>query len=158
MGGSFKKSTVYTAPHKCLTTNVAIAGCSTPTGWPTQTLWPYTLHPTGHYNSTTLARIAPFARPTIFFLIKPPDHLQRMPRTQHRWGMLLRAAYLWLGPLSRALVGAWRRQRGKIDLTCSQIDRQRGRGGAGRSAPISSCRSSLRSVRGCRCFPQGQFD
>ena len=26
-----------------------------------------------------------------------------MPRTQHRWGVLLRAAYLWLRPLSRAL-------------------------------------------------------
>ena len=81
-----------------------------------------------------------------------------MPRTQHQWGVLLRAAYLWLHPLSRALVGARCRAKGKIDLTCSQIDRQRSGGGAGRGAPINYRRSSLRSVRGCRCFLQGQFD
>ena len=66
-----------------------------------------------------------------------------MARTQYRWGVLLRAAYLWLCPLSRALVGVAARQRGKIDLTCSQIDRQRAVGGAGRSAPINSRRSSV---------------
>ena len=158
MSALLKKSTVCSASHSANTATLAIASSPTHAGWPTQTLWPYTPHPTGHYNSTTLARIAPFARPTIFFLIKPPDHLQRMPRTQHRWGVLLRAAYLWLCPLSRALVGVAGRQRGKIDLTCSQIDRQRSGGGAGRGAPINSRRSSLRSVRGCGCFPQGQFD
>ena len=94
----------------------------------------------------------------VFFEIRPPEHLQRMARTQYRWGVLLRAAYLWLCPLSRALVGVAARQRGKIDLTCSQIDRQRSGGGAGRGAPINYRRSSLRSVRGCGCFPQGQFD
>lgn len=99
-----------------------------------------------------------FARVTIFLLIKHPEHLQRMSRTQHRWGVLLRAAYLCLHPLSRALVGARCRAKGKIDLTCSQIDRQQGGGGAGRGAPTKSRRSSLRSVRGCLCFPQGQFD
>ena len=99
-----------------------------------------------------------FARVLVFFKIRPPEHLQRMPRTQHRWGVLLRAAYLWLQPLSRALVGVAARQRGKIDLTCSQIDRQRSGGGAGRGTPITSRRSSLRSVRGCRCFSRGQQD
>ena len=72
----------------------------------------------------------------LVFFKRPPEHLQRMARTQYRWGVLLRAAYLWLQPLSRALVGARCRQRGKIDLTCSQIDRQRSGGGAGRGAPI----------------------
>ena len=65
-----KKSTAYCAPQSDASTALAIALWPKGLGWPTQTLWPYILHPTGHYNYFSLLRIGGLRGPLYFFNIR----------------------------------------------------------------------------------------